>query len=73
MLVSLLLIPMAAAPQIRGGQSVEVLSVDLGTAVNSMQQGEYSEWCRGQTQHGGRCLTTIDGRSTDPLRCLGSV
>jgi hypothetical protein len=43
MLVLLLLIPMAAAPQIRGGQSVKVLSVVLGTAVNSVQQGEYSE------------------------------
>jgi hypothetical protein len=45
MLVSLLLIlliPMAAAPQIRGGQSVQVFSVVLGTAVSSVQQGEYS-------------------------------
>lgn len=31
------------APQIRGGQGVEVLSVVLGTVVNSVQQGEYPE------------------------------
>ena len=62
MLVSLLLIPMAAAPQICGLRVG--ISVVLQTAVDSVQQASGAEAKHGM---GARCLTTIDKRSTGPL------